>query len=99
MSWMSERDIERQIAEEENKPQSERMDERKAAHALNKAVQEMRKADADPGLKDLFLKSIDTEIAATDLLLEQLRLNFVAVRAHKAFLEHQRDNVLAGDAE
>jgi queuine/archaeosine tRNA-ribosyltransferase len=48
------------------------------------------KTGVDEKLRDLFLKSTDTEIAATDLLLEQLKLNYVAVRAHKEFLIRQR---------
>jgi hypothetical protein len=56
------------------------------------------KAASDEKLKDVFLKMLAAEITATDVLLEQLKLNYLAVRAHKEFLVRQRAHAM-GDRD
>jgi hypothetical protein len=57
----------------------------------NKIVEHLaEKSRSDGNLRNLFLNTLDEEIRATDQLLNQLKVNYVAVRAHKEFLIRHR---------
>ena len=57
----------------------------------NRTVEHLaEKSRSDGNLRNIFINTLDEEIRATDQLLGQLKLNYVAVRAHKEFLVRQR---------